>query len=133
MTAQFNTPQDAEDAYYDAIENSDLEALMQVWQEDANCFCYLPMMPVAFGAEAIRNQWGDLLGNISLDIEIRHLEWIEAGDFAFHLLEEHVKAAGQPAPQVAYATNTYRKNENGWRMVGHQNSPPPPPQFNTPG
>ncbi|MCX7168975.1 MAG: nuclear transport factor 2 family protein, partial [Proteobacteria bacterium] len=35
----FPTPQDAEAAFYDALERADLEALMAVWAEDEEIVC----------------------------------------------------------------------------------------------
>ena len=128
MSVKFSTAQDAEDAYYDAIDENDLTAMMAVWEESDEIVCLLPMLPVQRGTENIRKTWEPLLdGEIRLDMEIKHLAWIEAGDLAIHLVEEHVQAPGQPDKQVVYATNTYRKGSNGWRILMHQNSPTPPP------
>ena len=38
----FPTPQDAEAAFYDALENADLEAMMEVWSEDEEVSCVHP-------------------------------------------------------------------------------------------
>lgn len=38
------TPQDAEDAYYDAIEEKDLDVLMLVWERNEDILCLLPVM-----------------------------------------------------------------------------------------
>ena len=128
MSQHFALPQDAEDAYYDAIDENDLEAMMSVWDDSAETLCLLPMMPAQRGAAAIRQAWEPLLGGeLSLDLEIKHLSWIEHGDIAIHLVEEHVQTPGQPGKQTLYATNVYRKGGDGWRILMHQNSPTPPP------
>ncbi|MEN8178423.1 MAG: nuclear transport factor 2 family protein [Pseudomonadota bacterium] len=122
------TPQDAEDAYYDAIDEKDLEAMMAIWEESDETLCLLPMMPAQRGTESIRKAWEPLLtGEIRLDMEIKHLVWIEAGELAIHLVEEHVQAPGQQGKQTVYATNIYRKGADGWHILMHQNSPTPPP------
>ena len=135
MSTTFTTPQDAEDAYYDAIEEKDLEALMGVWEESAEAICLLPMMAPQQGKEAIRRLWEPLMqGEIGLDIQTRHLAWIETPDLAIHLIEELVKAPGQTETQPVYATNIYRRGDRGWRLLMHQNSPtPPPPGLQVPG
>ena len=128
MSATFPTAQDAEDAYYDAIDEQDLEAMMAVWEESDETLCLLPMMPAQRGTASIRTVWEPLLGGeIQLDMEIKHLAWIEMGDLAIHLVEEHVQAPEQQGKQTIYATNTYRKSTDGWRILMHQNSPTPPP------
>ena len=89
MSNHFTTPQDAEDAYYDAIDDKDLEAMMAVWEDSEDILCLLPMMPAQRGMEAIRRAWEPLLGgNLQLDMNVKHLTWVEAGDLAIHLIEE---------------------------------------------
>jgi ketosteroid isomerase-like protein len=128
MSKTYPSPQDAEDAYYDAIEAQDLEGMMQVWEDSEEILCLLPMQPTQRGPASVRRAWEPLLnGQISLDIEVKHLAWIESGPLAIHLVEEHVQAAGQAEKQTVYACNIYRQGDSGWRILMHQNSPTPPP------
>jgi hypothetical protein len=55
------------------------------------------------------------------------LAWIETQQLAIHLVEEHVRVAGQADKQTVYASNIYRQGSTGWRILMHQNSPTPPP------
>ena len=134
MNPGYDSPQTAEDAYYDAIDEQDLEALMAVWEESEEVICLLPMMPAQRGKGAIRQAWASLLRpEQRLDIEVGHLSWIETADMAIHLVEERVKVPQQPEAQRVYATNVYRKGAQGWQLLMHQNSPtPPPPGFQMP-
>jgi len=128
MSKTFPTAQDAEDAYYDAIEAQDLEAMLQVWEDSNEILCLLPMQPAQRGPTGIRQAWEPLLGGeIRVDIEVKHLSWIESAPLAIHLVEEHVQVAGQPDKQMVYACNIYRQGDAGWHLLMHQNSPPPPP------
>jgi ketosteroid isomerase-like protein len=128
MNPAFETPQAAEDAYYDAIEEQDLEALMEVWEQTEETLCLLPMMPPHRGREAIRHAWSRLLSLDSrFEIEVNHLSWIETPQIAIHLLEERVKVLRQAEAQSLYACNIYRRGTTGWRLLMHQNSPTPPP------
>jgi uncharacterized protein (TIGR02246 family) len=128
MSTNYPSPQDAEDAYYDAIDDRDLEAMMSVWEESDETLCLLPMLPAQRGRDAIRQCWQPFLqGEMQLDIEIQHLSWIEHGDIAIHLIEERVKVPGQADSQSVYASNVFRKGGEGWRLLMHQNSPTPPP------
>ena len=134
MSLNFPTPQDAEDAYYDAIDEQDLEAMMAVWEDSEQSLCLLPMMPAQQGKAAIRQAWEPLLGGeLKLEMAIKHLCWIELDAIAIHLVEEQVQTPGQPGEQAVYATNIYRKGEAGWRILMHQNSPTPPPGLQVPG
>ena len=128
MSTNHPSPQDAEDAYYDAIDDRDLKAMMSVWEESDEILCLLPMLPAQQGRDAIRQCWQPFLqGEIQLDIEIKHLHWIETEEIAIHLVEERVKVPGQAEPQSVYANNIFRKGSDGWRLLMHQNSPTPPP------
>ncbi|MEJ2453018.1 MAG: nuclear transport factor 2 family protein [Candidatus Thiodiazotropha sp.] len=134
MNPRFTTPQEAEDAYYDAIDEQDIEALMSVWEASDEVLCLLPMMPAQRGRSAIRNAWSGLLqAGTPLDIEVIHLSWIETPEIAIHLLEERVRVPQQAEAQGIYASNVYRKGDQGWQLLMHQNSPtPPPPGFQMP-
>jgi ketosteroid isomerase-like protein len=128
MSKTFPSAQDAEDAYYDAIEAQDLEAMMQVWEDSEEILCLLPMQPAQRGPASIRRAWEPLLnGQLKLDIEVKHLTWIESGQLAIHLIEEHVRVDAQPEKQTVYACNIYRRVDSGWHILMHQNSPTPPP------
>ena len=133
MPTTFTTPQDAEDAYYDAIDEADMEAMTGVWEESEEVLCLLPMLPAYRGSNAVLGAWGEILGSGQPpQLQIRHLTWIEHGDLAIHLVEEMLIVPQQP-PHPIYATNIYRKGDDGWRLLVHQNSPtPPPPELQMP-
>lgn len=136
MPANFDTPQDAEDAFYDAIDEQDLEAMMAVWDNSEQVACLLPMQPLVRGKVPVKEAWKPLLsGEFQVDIEVLHIQWVEWGDLAIHYLQEKAKIPGQTQAQPpVYATNIYRKSDSGWRMVLHQNSPAPlPPGMMPPG
>jgi uncharacterized protein (TIGR02246 family) len=136
MSETFVTPQDVEDAFYDAIDERDLKAMLEVWEDSEEVACLLPMQPLARGRGALRNAWEPLLrGDFSVELEVLHIHWLELGDLAIHYVQEKAKVAGQNQPQPpVYATNLYRKGTDGWRMILHQNSPaPPPPGMMPPG
>lgn len=128
MVDRFASPQDAEDAYYDALEEHDIERMMAVWEASSDIACLLPMQPLVLGS-GVREAWRPLFeSDVAVDVEVHHIRWVELGDLAIHYVEERVNVAGQPQknPPV-YATNVYRKGPQGWRMLLHQNSPLPPP------
>jgi len=134
MSQRFATPQDAEDALYDAIEARDLSALLAVWEASEEVACLLPMQPLVQGHSALSGAWEPLFtADLGVDIEVLHIRWLELGDVAIHYLQERATVAGQPQPPV-YATNLYRRGDEGWHLILHQNSPtPPPPGMLSPG
>jgi len=128
MSPPFETPQAAEDAFYDALEARNVNLMSQVWDDSPDVACMLPMQPIVHGVE-VRNVMRDLLrSDVPLDLRVSHIRWVELGDVAIHYVEEHNNAPGIPkgVPGI-YATNLYRRRgEAGWSMILHQNSPPPP-------
>ena len=129
MTTGFETPQDAEDAFYDAFEAHDLEAMLAVWDEAQDVFCLQPMGHLLHGLAAIRESWQTIFRHARKpDVEIRHRQWFESEELALHVVEERITLPGMPGSQLPalIASNVYRRTENGWRMVCHQVSPPPP-------
>lgn len=123
-----DTPQAAEDAYYDALEEGDLDRLMAVWDDADDVACLLPMQPIGRGRSAVRESFRQIfLATTGLDIQTSHLQWLVWDDTAVHLVEETlVGDEGQRSPPI-YALNLYRRGPGGWRLVIHQNAPTPPP------
>jgi len=127
MPEEFATPQDAEDAFYDAIDDVDAERLRWVWEDSPDIACLLPMQPMLHG-EDVHEAFRPLTdGEIQLEIQVRHIRWVEAGELAIHFLEEMVIMTGNLPQPAVYAMNIYRMGDAGWRLLVHQNSPKPPP------
>jgi hypothetical protein len=127
MPEYYETAQDAEDAFYDAIDDRDAERLRGVWDDSADIACLLPMQPLLHGQD-VHSAWAPLFeADMQLDIAVRHVRWLELGDLAIHYVEEFVRVPGRPPQPPFFATNLYRRGSNGWRMILHQNSPAPPP------
>ena len=124
----YDDPQSAEDAYYDAFDEHDIEMMMSVWDDSDETVCLLPMYPAIKGLAAIRQAFELLLHPESqFEIQVKHLHWIQTDTLAIHLVEESVKTPGAPNQSV-YATNVYQKKAQGsWHMTMHQNSPVPMP------
>lgn len=130
MSERFETAQDAEDAFYDAFEERDLEKIMSAWSESDDIICIQPMRNQVQGRTAVRKSWEEVFSaNMKLNIEILHKHWFEADDVAVHIVLEQLifneNRTQMPPPLIA--TNVYRKDEQGWHMVLHHVSPPPPP------
>lgn len=136
MAEALATPQDAEDAFYDAIEEGDAEALRRVWEDSDDIACLFPMQPLRHGAEVHEVFRALAEGRIRFDIQVRHIRWLDPDDLggalAIHWVEERVGIPGEPPQPPIYAMNIYRKAEAGWRLLVHQNSPTPPPPGSMP-
>ena len=135
MTQIFNTPQEAEDAFYDALEEGDLKQLLSVWSEADDICCLLPMYPMIQGRQDVADVFTELFSQgHGVALAIAHLSWIQTDDVAIHQVEETIQnpPPDTPPPPPFYGTNIYRKDSTGWRLIVHQNAPtppPPPPEF----
>lgn len=131
MTQIFDTPQEAEDGFYDALEAGDLKQLMSVWADGEDICCLLPMYPLVRGTAAVEDVFAHLFsGGRGVTLGINHLYWTETDDFAIHHVEEilqDVPPDRQPPPPF-YGTNVFRRVNGGWRLLLHQNSPMPAPE-----
>jgi ketosteroid isomerase-like protein len=130
MTQTYNTPQEAEDAFYDALDEGNLDQLLSVWAESDDICCLLPMHPMIQSRQSVVDIFTHMLSQgHGVSLSIAHLGWIETDDIAIHQVEETILAppADTPPPPPFYGTNIYRKDTTGWRLIVHQNAPTPPP------
>ena len=131
MSSHYETPQDAEDAFYDALEEGSLDGLLAVWAETDDISCLLPMYPLIRGRKDVEAVFRHLFSRgQGIALSVTHLGWIESGDIAIHHVEETLQQVrpGRPAPPPFYGTNIYRKHNGGWQLLTHLNAPTPPPQ-----
>jgi uncharacterized protein (TIGR02246 family) len=122
----YPTPEDAESAFYDAFERSDLAGMMAVWAEDDDIVCIHPQGPRLVGFEAVRDSWMQIFAGGTSRLKVRTVDVRKyAGQsVAVHSVVEVLSLPGQQAPaQSVCATNVYELTDNGWRMVSHHASP----------
>jgi ketosteroid isomerase-like protein len=124
----FPTAQDAEAAFYDALERGDYAAMVAVWAEDEEILCVHPGGPRLRGSEEVLGQWKRILENGQrLRVRITHQVVISGPMIAVHSVQENISVEGQGAAQPVVATNVYQRLGPGWRMVAHHASPVPQP------
>lgn len=124
----FATPQDAETAFYDALERSDLEAMMSVWSEDEEIICIQPGGSRQIGYAAVRKIWQNVFeSGRRLRVRISAQAHLQSPFTAIHSVFEQVTMVeGGVARAPIIATNVYVRGPLGWRMVVHHASPAPP-------
>ena len=125
----FPTPQDAEAAFYEAIERGDLEALMSVWAEDEEIVYIPPGGSRMTGYASVREAWRRIFeSGQRLIVTITQPVILHGMLVSVHSLCEQIGLrdgeAGQRAPLVA--TNVYVRGAMGWRLLLHHASPAPP-------
>ncbi len=124
----FASPQDAEAAFYEALENCDIEAMMSVWAEDEEVVCVHPGGPRLVGYTTIREAWQNVFANgTRLRVRLSQQTTVSTPFAMISMLLEHIATADNEnlnAPVAA--TNIYVRGVLGWRMVAHHASPVPP-------
>ena len=119
------TPDDVEQAFYEALNNADIDQLMACWAEEDDVVCIHPGGQRLIGQGAIRSAFEALFANGSLQIRPEQVHRIDALASAVHHLAERVGVLTPEGEQTAWvtATNVYHKTPQGWRMVAHHASP----------
>ena len=123
----FPTAQDAENAFYEALERADLEAMMAVWSEDEEIVCVHPAGQRLAGQEQVREAWRQMFaGGPSMRVQITQQVVVSGMMVAVHSVHENIAVTGEPrARPPMVATNVYLRTPAGWRMVAHHASPAP--------
>jgi ketosteroid isomerase-like protein len=124
----FTSPQEAEAAFYEALERSDLDAMMAVWSEDEEIVCVHPGGPRLTGYATVREAWRRIFeGGNRLKVQLLALSTVHGPFAAVHSVVEQIGVVGEKhlAAPVA-ATNVYVRGALGWRMIVHHASPVPP-------
>jgi ketosteroid isomerase-like protein len=130
----FPTAQDAENAFYEALESADLEAMMAVWAEDEEIVCVHPTGPRLTGQDQVRESWAQIFaGGSRTRVHVTRQTTLSGMMMEVHSVQENFALEGEqrgaqgrdsrPAPIVA--TNVYLRTAAGWRMIVHHASPAP--------
>lgn len=119
------TPDDIEQAFYEALHNADIGQLMACWAEEDEIVCVHPGGPRVVGPGAIRAVFEAMFANGSVQAFPERVHKIQSLASAVHHLVERVEVITPQGPQQAWviATNVYHKTPQGWRMVAHHTSP----------
>ncbi len=124
----FATPQDAEAAFYEALERCDADAMMAVWAEDEEVTCIHPGGPRLVGFANIRDAWRNIFANgMRLRLRLSQSTSVATPFAVVSTVLEHFSTADNQAVSApVVATNVYVRSAVGWRMVAHHASPVPP-------
>lgn len=125
----YATPQDAEAAFYDALERADLQAMMSVWADDEEVVCVHPGGPRLTGFAQVQEAWRQFFSaGPRLKVKLSNQVINQGLLVSVHSLHENIAVAGEKTlrPPVI-ATNVYLRGALGWRMLAHHASHTPAP------
>src|SRR3954462_2492639 len=116
---------DVEAAFYDALQNGDIDKLMACWADEDDIICIHPGGPRGVGATAIRATFEAMFANGSIRAWPERVRKTVSVASSVHNLLEKVEVLTPQGPQHAWviATNVYHRTAQGWRMVAHHASP----------
>ena len=120
----FATPQDAEAAFYDAIERADLDAMVAIWAEDEEVVCTHPTGERLSGLAAVRDSWRQVL-SVGPRASVRLSDPVPRDGIrlALHCVHEHYTVPGEETPRPpVIASNVYVRGAQGWHLLSRHAS-----------
>jgi len=126
-TYRYETPDQAEAAFYAAFERSDSKAMMAVWSETSDIVCIHPHGPRLVGPTQVEESWTQIMRNSpSMRFRVVALNQVVSPEIAVHYVNEQIFVGGEAEPDfTVMATNIYQRTDDGWRMILHHASPTP--------
>lgn len=121
----FTSAAECEQAFYEALEAGDAEAVADLWLDDDDVCCIHPGGPRLLGPAAVRASWNAILSNGGLNIRATARRTLDTPTVAVHnVIEEIVVTQGRNQQVVhVIVTNAYVKTPAGWKMTLHHASP----------
>jgi ketosteroid isomerase-like protein len=109
-------------AFYDAHEARDFEAMSAVWEHSHRVVCVHPGWPILRGWTEVGLSWRRILDGPGRNQFIITNESVAIdGDMAWVTCDENLVAGGT-AGTIA-ATNIFSRSDKVWKLVVHHGSP----------
>jgi ketosteroid isomerase-like protein len=131
MISNFATAEEAQQAFYQAIERADLAQMMDVWAEDDDIVCIHPGGPRHTGIDEIRESWRRIFTRgPELKFKLLAERSVPGRMLSVHSVVERIAyVRGGFPPASAIATNIFvHSDDRGWKMLVHHASPIPDEQ-----
>jgi len=108
----------ANEAFYRAFNDHDIEAMDALWARELPVACVHPNWVILHGREEVMDSWRGILGNRDQPRVVSGGSTVHVlGDVAYVLTQELV--SGQPLA----ATNLFALEAGEWRLIHHHSSP----------
>jgi ketosteroid isomerase-like protein len=117
----FASPEECENAFYEALENADADAMADLWLQDDEVCCTHPGAPRIVGYQGVRSSWASILGAGPVPVRAVARHSFESPTLAVtNLIEEIAVAQGEQRQLVhVLASNAFVKTPSGWKMIMH--------------
>ena len=112
----------ANQAFYDAHERRDMEAMREVWEHTERVVCVHPGWPILRTWRVVEESWRRILEGPGRNQFIVTNDVVAVdGDLAWVTLDENL-VQGASTGTVA-ATNVFARSNDGWKLILHHGSP----------
>jgi uncharacterized protein (TIGR02246 family) len=123
---KYTNPEQAEAAFYQAMEKADLAGMLSVWAEDEEIVCVHPGGNRLVGIDAVRESFRQIFApGRSMRFQLVDVRVQGGRLLSVHNLYERITLNGQLRSHLVLATNVYVLTPGGWRMLMHHASPLP--------
>ena len=121
----FESPELAEQAFYQAFQDADVQAMMAIWSPVGKVLCVHPMGPPLTTLEVIRASWLEIFaGDLNQRIDTQVVMEKRAETLCTRTVIENFSIPGrneQFAPIIA--TNIFWRGDGSWYLISHHASP----------
>jgi ketosteroid isomerase-like protein len=120
----FASPQEAQAAFYEAIERADLAQMMTVWAGENDIVCIHPGGDRHTGIEQVRESWRQIFAR-GPELKFKLLDECAypGRTVAVHNVHEHITHTQAAfAPTTVVATNVFVLSNHGWHLLVHHAS-----------
>jgi len=116
----------ANQAFYQAFEKKDIEAMSLVWSQGTGSLCIHPGRNVLRGWKEISSSWQQIFRNTKyIEIETDILVTEIRDNLAYVILIENLLqiSGGRSIQAQSIATNIFEKMASSWYLIHHHGSP----------
>ncbi len=123
----YASPEECEQAFYEALEAADIDAITDLWAEDDDVCCVHPGGARLLGPAAVKSSWAMMLAAGPVQIRTVARKSFESPTVTLTSVIEEVVVVQGSSRQVVHvlATNGFVKTAAGWKMVLHHAAPAP--------
>lgn len=108
----------ANEAFYQAFRDRDMDAMEDLWSEREDVTCIHPGWPLLLNRKDVLQSWMSILANPeSPAVQSDNAVVRQAGDMAYVTCYERID------DNVLVATNVFVRDGRRWRMMHHQAGP----------
>jgi ketosteroid isomerase-like protein len=121
--AAYATPEDLEQAFYEALVRGDADLMILLWAEDEEIVCVHPTGVRLLGIAPIRESWRSIFAAAKIRVQAEQVAHWQGSVLAIYHLTETLFVGDDPNPHgPLHVTHVYARGAHGWRLVSRHSS-----------